>query len=123
MNDYKYKLLSNKWVSILAFLGFFGLVPKPNGNSNYCFFIFFSFFSWYWWTKIQDRFKDKQFESIVIKVKSYLFILPLLLSFFILFFLDRQTNPQIILRFGSIGYSIIFIMFPIILCYLDSKNR
>lgn len=123
MNDYKYKLLSNKWISILGFLGFFGLFPKPNGNSNYFFFIFFSFFSWYWWAKIQDRFKDKQFESIVIKVKSYLFIIPLLLSFFILFFLDSQSNPQIILGFGSIGYSIIFIIFPIILCYLDSKNR
>ncbi|MGL5756733.1 MAG: DUF3796 domain-containing protein [Paraclostridium sp.] len=106
----------------MGLLGFFGFVTKPNGDPNYFFFIFFSFFSWYWLAKLETKSSSKSFLVNLQKSTSFLLILPMLLSFFILFFLDRGTNPQIVLAFGSIGYSIIFILLPMIVCCLDAKK-
>lgn len=56
------------------------------------------------------------------KSKSYLSCLSILLSFFILFFLDRGIDTEMVLALGLIGYSLIFILTPIVICYLDGKE-
>lgn len=115
-------LLTNKWISVLGFLGFLGFLPKQNGDANYFFFILFSFFSWYWWAKIEKEDIDERLEINIKKSKSYLSGASILLSFFILFFLDKGIDTEILLALGSIGYSLIFILTPIVICYLDGKE-
>lgn len=122
MNKIQKNLRANKCVSVLGFLGFLGFLPKSNGDANYFFFIFFSFFSWYWWAKIEKEVIDERLEMNIRKSKSYLSGISFLLAFFILFLLDKSINPEVVLALGSIGYSLIFILTPIVICYLDGKE-
>lgn len=118
MNNAKFKI--RPWFGVFGLLGFIGLVPKFNGSPNYFMFIFFSFFGWYWWGKILEEKEDERLYENQRKVSQISGTLFGLLSFFMLFFLDRNNvNKDSILLFGSLSYAGIFILTPALIYYYD----
>ena len=97
------------WMGCMGFLGFLGFLPKHGGGRNYLFFVFFAFFAWFFW-------------GLLYKEPADVGGLFALLSFLLLFLLDRQgIGRDTVLLFGALGYSVCSVAAPALTYYLDRK--
>lgn len=111
--------ISNPWFSLVGFLGLLGFIPL-GGEPNYFFCIFFSFFSWYWWSKLSKEKEDERLKENQQRAQKFMMTYFAMLSFFMLFFLDRGTvSTDIIILIGSLGYALGFILSPALIYYFD----
>ena len=100
------------WFSLLGFFGFLGLLPKFNGHPNYFFFIFFGFFAFFFYYHLE---KDgKRAAAVMLSFFT-------LLSFALLFLLDRQVPADTVLLVGSLGYAAGFVLAPALTLFFDRK--
>lgn len=110
------------WMGCMGFLGFLGFLPKHGGGRNYLFFVFFAFFAWFFWGLLYKEPADERLvenETRAMRIVGGLFAL---LSFLLLFLLDRQgIGRDTVLLFGALGYSVWSVAAPALTYYLDRK--
>ncbi len=110
------------WMGALGLLGFLGFLPKHGGGHNYLFFVFFAFFSWFFWgllcmEKVDERLVENQNRAM--RLIGALFAM---LSFLLIFLLDRGVTPDTVLLTGSLGYAGCFVAAPALTWYLDRRG-
>lgn len=109
-----------RWMGLAGFLGFLSLIPNYRGEPNYFSAIFFSFFAFYFWAKLEEQPADERLDNNRTRALRVLAPAYLLLSFFLLFSLDRSHIPrETILLWGSLAYAAISILAPALVYYFD----
>lgn len=107
------------WFSLLGFAGFLGFLPKVDGRPNYFFFLFFGFFGWFFWGKLMKEQADERLLENQNRAARWMLAFYTLLSFALLFLLDREVPSDTVLLVGSLGYALGFLLSPALVLYLD----
>lgn len=109
------------WFSLLGFCGFLGFLPKYNGHPNYFFFAFFGFFAFFFYYHLEKGGVDERLLENRKRAVSVMLTFFTLLSFVMLYLLDRQISADIVLLVGSLGYGLGFILAPALTLFFDRK--
>lgn len=109
------------WFSLLGFFGFLGLLPKFNGHPNYFFFIFFGFFAFFFYYHLEKDGVDERLLENRKRAVAVMLSFFTLLSFTLLFLLDRQVPADTVLLVGSLGYAAGFVLAPALTLFFDRK--
>lgn len=117
------KFTIKPYFCILGFLGLLGFIPI-NGKLTYFSFIFFSFFSFYWWGKLSNEEENEKLKASSLKSAGIMCGIFAMLTFFILFFLDRKTvSTDTIILFGTLGYSLAFTLMPALTYHFNKSSN
>ena len=107
------------WFSLMGFLGFLGFLPKVNNHPNYFFFIFFGFFAWFFWGKLMKEQTDERMVENQKRASQLMLTFFILLSFALIFLLDRQVSADTVRLVGSLGYALGLILSTALVLYFD----
>lgn len=103
-------------LGILGFLGILGIFYSP------IFCCFFAFFSFFFWGLLGREKSDERLEENVNRAVSIAGRLALVLCFFLLFALDKRVPDEVVLRFGSILYAVVFTLAPALAYFIDKRG-
>ena len=97
------------WFSLFSLFGLLGFLPKHDGSPNYFFF----------WHLLEKGGVDERLLSNRRRAGMLLLTFFTLLSFLLLFLLDRGVGADAVLLVGSLGYALGMILSPVLTLVLD----
>ncbi len=103
-------------LGIFGFLGILGIFYNP------IFCCFFAFFSFFFWGLLGREESDERLEENISRAVSIAGRMALILCFFLLVGLDKQISSELILRYGSIAYAVVFTLAPALAYFLDKQG-
>ena len=109
------------WFSLFGFCGFLGFLPKVNGHPNYFFFIFFGFFAFFFYYQLEKNGVDERLLENRRRAVAVMLTFFTLLSFAMLYLLDRQISSDTVLLVGSLGYAAGLVLAPALTLFFDRK--
>ena len=93
---------------------------KGRGNA-YFFFIFFGFFAFFFYYHLEKDGVDERLLENRKRAAAVMLSFFTLLSFALLFLLDRQVPADTVLLVGSLGYAAGFVLAPALTLFFDRK--
>ena len=110
------------WFGLFGFLGLLGFLPGHNGYHPYLFFAFFGFFGWFFWAVLlkerpDERMVESQKRACLILLSYYV-----ILSFALLYLMDKGLSTNLILALGALAYGLGFILCPALILFIDRSD-
>ncbi|MGL5255364.1 MAG: DUF3796 domain-containing protein [Brevinema sp.] len=103
-------------LGVLGFLGILGILYNP------IFCVFFGFFGFFFWGLLGREKADERLVENINRAVSIAGRMGLVLCFFLLFALDKQVSSELVLRYGSIAYGVVFTLAPALAYFLDKRG-